>query len=273
MMAAAATRVALELDQQGIARLRLCCADRRNAIDPAFVDELHEAVSAVQREPRVRVVLIHADGPAFSVGGDLQHFAAHRDELAEALGELVPVFHQALLVLASLPVPVVAAVAGAAAGGGLGIAWCSDVLIAADDALFATGYARLGLSGDGASSWWLPRLVGLRRAQQMLLQDRTVNAAEALEWGLVTEVVARDALPARAEAVAAELAAGPTGALGRMRRLLREGTTRDLGDQLAREAAEIIACGRTPEAREGVLSFTGRRAPDFVSHQQGDRVA
>lgn len=262
------SRVALEV-RDGVARLRLCAPGRRNAIDPAWVAEFAAAITEVQVDATVRAVLVHAEGTAFTVGGDLRHFVGASD-LARALREMVPAFHDALHGLASVNAPVVAAVQGATAGGGLGIAWCSDIVIAADDAVFTTGFVRLALSGDGGSSWWLPRLVGLRRAQQMVLQDRIVRASEALEWGIVTEVVPAGELRARAEIVVAAFANGPTGALAQMRHLLRQASTRSLGDHLAAETEAIIACGRSSEAREGVASFVGGRAPDFVQRQRGD---
>jgi 2-(1,2-epoxy-1,2-dihydrophenyl)acetyl-CoA isomerase len=254
-------RLNLDVDAAGVARLRLAAPERRNAIDPAWVAQLGEAVDRCTSG--VRVLLISAAGPAFTVGGDLQHFSRRLDDLDRALDEMIPAYHAALEQIASLEAPVVAAINGAIAGGGLGLAWCSDIVIASEDAVFATAFAKLGLSGDGGSSWWLPRLVGLRRAQELLLRNRILRAQEALEWGLVTEVVAADALQARAEAVASELAAGPTHALGQIRRLLRLSASHTLGEQLAAEADASRACGTTAEAREGIAAFAEQRAPRF----------
>src|SRR5207302_6683605 len=111
---------------------------------------------------------------------------------------------------ASLRLPVVCAVNCAAAGCGLGLVWCADVVIAAEDAKFATGFAALGLSGDGASTWFLPRLVGLRRARQMILHNRVLGAAEALAWGLIDRVVPVAELDRLAEETAVHMAEGPT---------------------------------------------------------------
>ncbi|WP_372790413.1 enoyl-CoA hydratase/isomerase family protein [Paraconexibacter sp.] len=263
-------RVGLSVDDRvGLAELRLERPDAGNAIDPAWVSAFRSVVEqiAVRAEDggdgRVRAVLISAAGSAFTVGGDLRHFAAHREDLAAELNAMVPPFHDALLRLAELPVPVVAAVQGPVAGGGLGLAWCSDVVLAAPQARFATGFHLLGLSGDGASSWWLPRLVGLRRAQQMLLQGRVLDADEALEWGLISEVVPSDELAARARSVAVGLAEGPTLALGRIRALLRDASETTLAEHYAREAREIVACGDTRDAVEGTAAFAERRPPEF----------
>jgi 2-(1,2-epoxy-1,2-dihydrophenyl)acetyl-CoA isomerase len=255
-------RVSLHIDERGIARVRLVWVEGRNAIDPLMVEELAAAIEGC-RGARVRCVLISADGPLFTVGGDLRHFAAHAEDLHGALAAMVPAFHEALLALARLECPVIAAVQGAIAGGGLGLAWCSDVVLAAEGTRFATGFSRLGLSGDGGSPWWLLRLVGLRRAQQMLIGGRVLDAAQALDWGLVTEVVAAEELAARAEAIAAELAAGPTFAFAHMRRLLLGAHARTLEEHLAAETEAMLACARTPDALEGVMAFNERRRPNF----------
>src|SRR3954467_15056347 len=183
--------VSLEVSD-GVARLRLDRPDRHNAIDPAVVAALARAVERGTLDPSVRAVLIGAAGPSFTVGGDLAHFSAHGDDLASELDAMIRIFHRCLTQLGDLRVPVVCAAQGAAAGGGLGLLWCADVVLAADDLKIATGFDRLGLSGDGGRSWALPRLVGPRRACQLLLGGRTLDAAEALEWGLVDRVVSVD---------------------------------------------------------------------------------
>lgn len=262
-------RVVVEIDA-GIAELRLTRADAGNAIDPAWVVAFDEAVAGIETAlaapggpAAIRAVLITAEGRAFTVGGDLKHFVGQRDRLADELESMVIPFNATLVRLAELPVPVVAAVHGPIAGGGLGLAWCSDIVIAAPEARFATGFHKLGLSGDGGSSWFLPRLVGLRRAQQMLLGGRVLDAAEALDWGLVTEVVPGGSLPARAREVAAELAAGPPLSLGRTRALLHGAFEVSLAEHMRREGEHMKASGATADAVEGVTAFAERRAPVF----------
>jgi 2-(1,2-epoxy-1,2-dihydrophenyl)acetyl-CoA isomerase len=252
-----------------VARIGLVRGDAGNAIDREWIDEFAAAVGAVAGELQgegphaIRCVLITAEGRAFTVGGDVRLFAEHADELHGLLDHMVRTLGRSLVALAELPVPVVSAVNGAIAGGGLGLAWASDIVVAAEGARFATGFHRLGLSGDGGSSWFLPRLVGIRRAQQMLIGGRVLDAAEALEWGLVTEVVAPDALAARAEEVAAELAAGPPLAFARMRALLRDGWDRTQAEGLEREADEMVAGGATADGVEGVRAFVEKRPPRF----------
>jgi 2-(1,2-epoxy-1,2-dihydrophenyl)acetyl-CoA isomerase len=247
----------------GVARLRMVGAERRNAIDPLWVEELDAALGAVEADGSARALLISADGPSFSVGGDLVHFLAQAGRMAEELAEMIGGYHPALVRLAALPLPVVCAVNGAAAGGGLGLVWCSDVVIAAEDAKFATGFAALGLSGDGGSSWFLPRLVGLRRAKELILHNRVLSAAEALAWGLIDRVVPAAELETAAAETAARMADGPTVAYGEMRRLLWRAFSVDLDDQLRAELEAIVRCGATDDAREGVSAFNDRRPPKF----------
>lgn len=255
-------RATLAVDEDGLARLRLTRVDGGNGIDPEMVAALGEAVRRCS-DGAVRALLIEAEGPTFSVGGDLTHFAARRADLGAALGEIVPEYHEALGGIASLEAPVVCAVQGAIAGGALGLAWCSDFVLAADQTKLATGFARLGLSGDGGSSWWLPRLVGLRRAQELLIGGRVLSAAEALEWGLVSQVVAAEELATEAEELARRLAAGPTLAYARIRRLLSDAAVRTLDEQLAAEGAAMVELGRTVDASEGMAAFVDGRTPRF----------
>jgi 2-(1,2-epoxy-1,2-dihydrophenyl)acetyl-CoA isomerase len=245
---------------EGLAIMRLTRAEAGNAIDPAWVAAFGDAVAGCAG---ARAVLIRAEGPAFTVGGDLKHFASRLDDLGGALQEMVPAFHEALGALASLPAPVVCALQGPIAGGGLGLALCADVVLAAPSARFVCGFSLLGLSGDGGGTWWLPRLIGPRRAAEMMLLNRSVSAEEAVSWGLVTRVVKADQLDAEAMSIARELASGPTRSLAHMKRLLRESWTASLPEQLDAETAAMIDCGGTADARAGVDAFAGRRTPDF----------
>ena len=248
----------------GVARLRMVRAGERNAIDPLWVKEFDAVINAVGADGSVRGLLISADGSAFTLGGDLGHFHSQRHRMADELADMVGGYHAALGRLAALPLPVVSAVNGPAAGGGLGLVWCSDYVVAADDAKFATGFAALGLSGDGGSSWFLPRLVGLRRARELIVHNRVLGAAEALDWGLIDRVVPRAELEAEAEVAVTRLADGPTVAYGEMRRLLWRSLSVSLEDQLAAELQAIVRCGTTADAAEGISAFAEHRRPKFA---------
>lgn len=256
-----AERVAFSADD-GVARLTLCSPGTRNAIDPPFVAELAMALDAWEGSG-ARALLLAAEGPAFTVGGDLKHFAGRVEDLDAALAEMVPPFHRALERLASLPMPIVCAVGGPVAGGGLGLVWPADIVLATDRASFTTGFDRLGLSGDGGSSWWLPRLIGPRRARRMIIGGETIDAVTAAEWGLVDRILPAEQLMEAAEARATEFASGPPLAYAEMRRLLVEGDGRGLSEQLDAEAEAMRRLGAGPDAARGVTAFVAGRRPEF----------
>lgn len=260
-------RVALEI-VDGLAHLRLARPEQRNGIDLAMVQALAAALDLVTKEleqDRVRALLISADGPAFTVGGDLRHLAGELERLPDELQIMIDSYHREVLGrLAELPVPVIAAAQGAAAGGGLGLLWVADVVVASDDLRIATGFVHLALSGDGGSSWHLPRLVGLPRARELILGGRVLDAAEAYEWGLVGQVVPKAELAEVALERARALAAGPTHALARMKRLLLDSSTASYHEQLLAERDAIVDCARTGDAAEGIRAFGERRAPRFT---------
>jgi 2-(1,2-epoxy-1,2-dihydrophenyl)acetyl-CoA isomerase len=175
---------------QGVATIRLDRPEAGNTIDLTLVEDFYEAVFRAADDRAVRAVLLCGAGRSLSAGGDLTMFAGlDAGELPRRLRQLVDVYHLALDRLTRIDPPVVCAVRGAAAGGGLGLLHAADVVIAAEDSKFALGYAAIGLASDGGNTWFLPRLVGLRRAQQLMLLGRVLTGPEALDWGLVTEIV------------------------------------------------------------------------------------
>lgn len=244
----------------GTATIRL----PRPALDAELAGDLREAVTAVAEDASVRAVLLLGTGPRFTVGGDIELMTATApDRLPVLMRRLLDDYHLALRRLAELDVPVVAGVRGAAAGGGLGLMCVADAVVAAADAVFAVGHCALGLTPDGGATWFLPRLLGTRRAQELVLLGRTLTAAEALEWGLVTRLVPAADVDAEATALATRLAAGPTRALGGARRLLWQSLHTDLGAQLLAEQAAIIEAGATRDAQEGIAAFRGDHPPSF----------
>ncbi len=249
---------------EGVATIQLNRLEAGNAIDLTLVEDFYEAVFRAGDDPAVRAVLLGAAGRSLSTGGDLAMFAGlEKGELPGRLRQMIDLYHLALDRLTRIDAPVVCAVRGAAAGGGLGLLHAADVVIAAEDSKFALGYAALGLSSDGGNTWFLPRLVGLRRAQQLMLLNRVLTGPEALDWGLVTELVPADEVEERARQLARRLAAGPTLAFGRMKRLLRDSWTNDLSGQLSAETTQMAEAGASADAAEGIAAFMAKRRPDF----------
>ncbi len=247
----------------GVAHLRLSRPDGLNAIDRERVRAVASAVAQIDTADGLRAVLIDADGPNFSAGADIKSLAAEPQHLVDELRSSVSIFHGALEVLSGLDIPIVCAAQGVVAGGALGLLWCADVILAASDLKLAAGFATLGLSPDGGSSWVLPRLVGDHRARAMMMLGRTVSAEEALEWGVVDRVLAREALHDEAHRLAAELASGPTVAYCHLKRLLRTGAQAGWSEQLAAERITLMTSAASADAIEGVRSAAEGRPPRF----------
>lgn len=246
--------------ENGLARLTLNSPATGNAMDLALLGALAQATQALLDAPP-RAVLLRGAGKNFCVGGDIRAFAS-APAPAALLREMADSVHVSVRNLAALPAPVLAVVQGAAAGAGLSLAAGADILLAGSGASFAMAYTGIGLSADGGASYILPRLIGLRRTQELAYTNRRISAAEALAWGLVTQVVEDAALDEAAEALAQRLASGPTRAYANMKRLFASGA--DLCAQLDLEAEAISEAASTADGREGVAAFLARRKPAYT---------
>ncbi|MFY9934267.1 MAG: enoyl-CoA hydratase-related protein [Streptosporangiaceae bacterium] len=248
----------------GLGLLLLNRPGARNAIDLHFVDDLYEAVQRCAADESLRALLIRAEGPSFTVGGDAAMLAQPGPGgLAELLRRVTTSYHASLQILDRLPVPVVAAVHSAVAGGGLGLMNVADIVLAAEGTRFATGFAGLGLSGDGGGTWFLPRLVGPRRAAELYFGQRVLETDEALVWGLITRLVRPEDLQAEAEAAGRQLAAGPTRAFAELKTLLRASPGARLGEQMLAETAAICRTAGTQDAAHAIAGFVTRSRTDF----------
>jgi 2-(1,2-epoxy-1,2-dihydrophenyl)acetyl-CoA isomerase len=249
---------------EGLAEVRLNWPERDNAADWATATDLLEMSTLLAEDSTLRVVLLGANGRFFTAGGDITMFhGLAGPALPASLRRMVDQYHLAIQRLSELNAPIVAAVRGAAAGGGLGLVCAADIVVAADDAMFTMSSSRIGLAADGGTSWYLPRVVGLRRAQEMMLLSRRVSASEALEWGLVTRVVPGDELEREARVIAESLRNGATVAYGEIRRLLRDSMHNSLAEQLCAERDGVVLTASTHDAAEGIEAFTEHRRPVF----------
>jgi 2-(1,2-epoxy-1,2-dihydrophenyl)acetyl-CoA isomerase len=235
-----------------------------NAFDIPMARALMEAVIACEEDDDVRCVLLTGAGRLFCAGGDVAAFAGAGDALPAFLKEITAYLHAALVRLVRMAKPVVTAINGPVAGAGIGLAIVGDIVLADPKAHFTLAYTAIGMSPDGGSTWLLPRVIGLRRAQELLLRNRRVAAEEAAAIGLVTRVVPEGALADEAAALTQELAHSATSALGATRRLLLESGSASLETQLDAEGRAISAQARTAEGKEGVASFVAKRKPDFI---------
>ena len=249
----------------GIGHITLCRPEMHNALDLVQCQELEDVTGRIAGDHGVRSVLLDAEGTTFHVGGDLRYFAELPVDHAEAtLLRLTMLLHSSVSRLSRGRAPVVVAVQGMAAGGGLSLAIGGDLVLAAESAKFAMAYTAGGLVPDGSSSYFLPRLVGLRRAQELIFTNRRLSATEAHEWGLITEVVADDALADRALELAGMLAEGPTRAYAGVKHLLRTTYGSSLEEQMFAEGERIADVIHRHDAQEGLAAFLGKRAPRFT---------
>jgi 2-(1,2-epoxy-1,2-dihydrophenyl)acetyl-CoA isomerase len=255
----------LKLDvRDGVAYITLNRPEAGNALNLELAWELLRAVMRCDEDPEVRAVVISGAGRMFCVGGDLSSFTEQGDHLPQHLKEVTTYLHAAVSRMARMEPPVVAAVHGAAAGAGMSLACACDLVVAAESARFAMAYTNAGLTPDGSSTYYLPRLVGFKRAIELTLTNRELSAQEAMEWGIVTRVVPDDDLSENAAALATQLAAGATKALGAAKRLLHIGWTETLETQMEHETQTIADVARTADAREGIAAFMEKRSAEFT---------
>jgi 2-(1,2-epoxy-1,2-dihydrophenyl)acetyl-CoA isomerase len=225
------------------------------AVHAGLRDALKEA-----RDPEVRAVVISGAGRAFNAGQDLNEFADTPD-IGDALRGT---YHPNVLAVRALEKPVIAAVNGACAGAGLSFACACDIRIAADVASFVPGFIGIGLIPDAGGSYFIHRILGAARAFEWMTSNRRLTAAEAHAWGLVSEVVEADALPARAAELAAFYASLPTRSIGMTKRLFDNADTATLEEQLEMEAQLQAAATQSADFREGVQAFLEKRPPNFT---------
>jgi 2-(1,2-epoxy-1,2-dihydrophenyl)acetyl-CoA isomerase len=229
----------------------------------AFNTAMHKALATALKDargPDVRAVVITGAGRGFCVGQDLTEFREAAGDIASRLRET---YHPNVLAIRALEKPVIAAVNGAAAGAGMSFACACDLRIAADSASFVPAFINIGLIPDSGGSYFVTRILGPARAFEWLASGRKLTAVEAHAWGLVSEVVAAETLPARAAELAARLAALPTRGIGMTKRLIDHAPTASLEEQLEREAQLQAAATQTDDFKEGVAAFLEKRSPEF----------
>lgn len=233
-----------------------------NALDLAMGRDLLEAALRVEGDPAVRAVVVTGAGKHFCFGGDLGGMSQQGAGVGAYLNELTTHIHGAVACFTRMKPPVIAAVNGTAAGGGVGLVCMTDLAIAGRSSRFSLAYTGVGLAPDCSTSFLLPRIVGRRRAIELFLTNRTLSADEALEWGLVNQVVEDADVVAQAQALAARFAAGPTESYAAVKRLI-DASDPGLESQMALEGRTIAALALHSHGREGVAAFLGKRKPSF----------
>lgn len=250
--------------QNAVATITLNRPDSANGMNVALVEELKQVTQQVSQDDTIKAVILTANGKLFCAGGDLHSFASMGDDIAAAIKGLADVLHQSISAFATMNKPVIVAVNGMAAGAGFSLAMAGDIVLAAESAQFCMAYTGAGLSPDGGASYYLPRIIGLRRTQELMLTNRRVSAAEALQWGAISQVVADDVLQDAAREMANKLASGPTLAYSQVKKLLNTTFDNSLQQQMNIEAEGISQLSASADGREGINAFLEKRVPYFT---------
>ena len=251
--------------ENGIAVITLSNPEKGNALSVDMAEALLLRVEEAAEDSTIRSVLMTAEGRFFCVGGDVRSIGAAGDDVGALLDRITTPLHRAIETLLHMEKPLVVAVNGPVAGGGLGLAAVGDIVLASEAAHFSMAYAGIGFSPDGAATWLLPRLIGLRRTQELAYANRRLTSAEAASLGLVTRSVPDKDLRQEGREMAERLARGPVGAFAAARRLLLSSDCATAKAQMDLEARSVRAQAMGAEGREGVSAFLGKRRPEFAA--------
>lgn len=246
----------------GVALLELNRPNNANVLDLGMARELRAVVQSLEGDTSVRAVILTGAGKHFCFGGDLRGMLGEQRDIESYLHELTTDLHAAVASLVHLEAPVIVAQNGTAAGAGVGLLCLADLAFCGASSKISLAYTGVALTPDAGTSFFLPRLVGHKRAMELLIGQRTLDAQQALEWGLVNRVVDDAALRATTMEFAAMLAAGPRHAFGKTKRLLAPSRA-ELEFQLALESRTIAAQAASLEGREGMNAFLEKRAPRY----------
>ena len=249
---------------EGIATIALNRPQVMNALDAGMIGRLRTVCEEARDDPAVRAIVLRGNGKAFLAGGDVALFHANLPRLPEMVSELAGELHHAIIALREAAKPVLASVHGAVAGAGVSLLAAADLAIAAADTKFTLAYSRIATSPDGGSTYFLPRLVGTRKALELMLLADTFDATTARELGLVNWVVPGAELAIETARLAQRLANGPTRAYAETKTLVNRTFERPLAAQLDAEVQAFARCARTQDLAEGVTAFVEKRKPNFT---------
>lgn len=247
----------------GVATITLNRPQVMNALDAGMIRQLRVVCELARDDKSVRAIVLCGNGPAFLAGGDVALFHANLPKLPDMVLDLAGELHHAIVALREAAKPVLASVHGAVAGAGVSLLAAADLAIAAAETKFTLAYSKIATSPDGGSSYFLPRIVGTRKALELMMLSDTFDAGTALNLGLVNWVVPAAELAAATDKIARRLAAGPTVAYGETKALVNRTFERPLTAQLDAEAHAFARCAATRDLAEGVTAFVEKRKPRF----------
>lgn len=255
----------------GLAIVMLTRPDALNAINVEMANQLSLVMDELYHDDSVRCVVLRAAGRFFMAGGDLPRFAEpiksnDQEALVAEIEELIESAHEAIRWIRYMNKPVVGLIPGGAAGYGLSLMLACDFVITQEDAVFTLAYSGLGTSPDGGATYFLPRLLGIRKATEIIMLSERFSGAEALEWGLVNQAVDKDEMEPALEKLVERLLAGPTFCYGKTKALINSSLSSTLSDQLESEAQSFKACSYTDDFKEGVTAFVDKKKPKFKGY-------
>jgi len=249
--------------QGGIATLTLNRPDNYNAMNLELAGELHQAVLECEQNVSVRVVIITGAGKAFCAGGDVKEFHQNLSDAPLYLKKLPTTLHKSISRICRMPKPVIAAVNGVAAGGGFSLTLACDLTMAAESAKFVPAYSEIAARPDLGMTFFLPRLIGAKKAFELAFVKKILTAQEAKEWGIVNSVVPDDQLIPEVTKIAKQLVDSSGLAIGSTKRLFQISQSQTLESQMENETEFISRAGGTGDFKEGVTAFVERRKPVF----------
>ena len=249
--------------QDRIATITFNRPDAANGLNLQLASEFAHAALLCEADKDLKAVILTGNGRFFCAGGDIK--AMQASELGPGAGvkQIADQLHRAISILSRLDMPVIVAVNGTAAGAGFSAAVIGDMVIAAESAKFTMAYTNVGLSPDGSSSYFLPRLIGMRKTQELMFTNRVLSASEALEWGLINKVVEDEQLMQEANKLAQSFVQGAKGSNAVIKKLLLESFSNGLETQMEIEGQMIAECADSPDGKEGIAAFIDKRKPEF----------
>jgi 2-(1,2-epoxy-1,2-dihydrophenyl)acetyl-CoA isomerase len=234
-----------------------------NAMSSELILAFRDMTRELIQSKTLRALIIKGAGKAFLAGGDVAQFHRERDTVADTVKPLGDALHEGIINIRNMPFPVIAQVHGACAGAGLSLMMACDFAIAASGTQFKTAYTMIGLSPDGGSTYFLPRLVGIKMATELIMLSEAITSERALELGLVNRVVSSGALESEVARLAEQLSQGATQAFARAKRLINQSSHTPIAQHLDDEIAYFADCARTDDFKEGVAAFVEKRKPIF----------
>lgn len=247
----------------GIAKIVLDRPKAGNTFNIDIAKEFEEVTRLCAFDKSVRVVVLTGNGKLFSGGGDLAYMLENEDALDVAIKALADSLHTSYSTLGRMKAPLLVAANGTAAGIGLNLALMGDITIAVEEAKFVASYTDVGLSPDGGLTYLLPRLVGVKRAKELIYTNRRLSAQEALDWGMITKVVSADKFEEEVDAMAKKLASGPSKSYGDVKALLNSSENESMESQMHLEALALASNAMSVDGKEGISAFANNRKPNF----------